>query len=269
MLMGCEQQLKQACTEDDIQHAALLARDNESDLEIGAVCSEIWNAMGRPKQSIDYDLIVNGGKSVWTDGDPAKQPALMSLLGHLPDHAAPNPGRCPASRPGTPQARHEEPRHDRSPGSRDHPRRPAQHQPPPAHAGKARVTRAVVTSDVLNPKPGPDPMSAPGLFRKCRMGGARNARRRICNKSDGFQHVPSPVTSGCSIRAATPRRRGAGIPFPQQDPDQKSPRAFHGEANRALSVRLILRYVHGADDLAGACAMQARAPAGFCELDRI
>jgi hypothetical protein len=80
LLVTCEQQLKQACTDDDLQHATLLARDNESDLEIGAVCNEIWNAMGRPKQSIDYDLIVNGGKSVWTDGDPAKQPALMSLL---------------------------------------------------------------------------------------------------------------------------------------------------------------------------------------------
>jgi hypothetical protein len=72
--------LSQACTEDDSKHAALLARDAESDLETGAVINEIWNVMGRPKQSIDYDLIVNGGKSVWTDGDPAKQPALMALL---------------------------------------------------------------------------------------------------------------------------------------------------------------------------------------------
>jgi hypothetical protein len=58
----------------------LLPSPPESDLEIGAVTSEVWNVMGRPKQSIDYDLIVNGGKSVWTDGDPAKQPAMMSLL---------------------------------------------------------------------------------------------------------------------------------------------------------------------------------------------
>jgi hypothetical protein len=80
MLATCEQQLSQACTEDDIEHASLLAKDNESDLEIGAVLDEIWNLMGRPKQSVDYDLIVNGGKSVWTDGDPAEQPAMMSLL---------------------------------------------------------------------------------------------------------------------------------------------------------------------------------------------
>lgn len=72
MLAGREQQLSQACTEDDSKHAVLLARDNESDLETGAVINEIWHVMGRPKQSIDYDLIVNGGKSVWTDGDPAK-----------------------------------------------------------------------------------------------------------------------------------------------------------------------------------------------------
>lgn len=69
-----------ARAEDDGRHAALLARDAESDLEVGAVCNEIWNAMGRPRQAIDYDLIVNGGKAVWTDGDPAKQPAMMALL---------------------------------------------------------------------------------------------------------------------------------------------------------------------------------------------
>jgi hypothetical protein len=79
-MAACEQQLEQARTDDDSKHAALLARDSESDLEIGAVCNEIWNAMGRPSQSIDYNLIVNGGKGVWTDGDPSKQPALMALL---------------------------------------------------------------------------------------------------------------------------------------------------------------------------------------------
>jgi len=29
---------------------------------------------------IDYDIIVSGGKNVWTDGDPAKQPHLMTVL---------------------------------------------------------------------------------------------------------------------------------------------------------------------------------------------
>jgi hypothetical protein len=75
-----EQQLKQARAEDDAKWAALLARDEESDREIGSVCDEIWNAMGRPSQSIDYNLVVNGGKKVWTEGDPTKQPALMAVL---------------------------------------------------------------------------------------------------------------------------------------------------------------------------------------------
>jgi hypothetical protein len=79
-LSETEIQLKQARADDDAKHAALLARDEESDLEIGAVCDEMWNAMGRPSQSMDYNLVVNGGKNVWTDGDPAKQPALMAVL---------------------------------------------------------------------------------------------------------------------------------------------------------------------------------------------
>jgi hypothetical protein len=37
----------------------------------------MWNALGRPSRSVDYDIIVSGGKSVWTEGDPAKQPQLM------------------------------------------------------------------------------------------------------------------------------------------------------------------------------------------------
>jgi hypothetical protein len=29
---------------------------------------------------VDYDIIVAGGKKVWTDGDPTKQPHLMAVL---------------------------------------------------------------------------------------------------------------------------------------------------------------------------------------------
>jgi hypothetical protein len=75
-----DSQLNQARDVDDQLTATLMARDSESDLEIGAVCDEIWNAMGRPYQSIDYDLIVGGGKNAWTDGDPAKQHHLMGVL---------------------------------------------------------------------------------------------------------------------------------------------------------------------------------------------
>jgi hypothetical protein len=77
---GLAQQLEQARATDDNLHAALMARDSESDLEIRAVCSEIWNALGRPAQSPDYDLIVGSGTKAWTDGDPAKQPHLMTVL---------------------------------------------------------------------------------------------------------------------------------------------------------------------------------------------
>ena len=75
-----QQQLVKARAADEALHAALLARDGDSDLEVGAVCDEIWNAMGRPSHSIDFDLIVNGGKKGWCDGDPSKQPALMAVL---------------------------------------------------------------------------------------------------------------------------------------------------------------------------------------------
>ena len=74
------QQLVQARTNDEVVNATLMARDNESDLEIGAVVDEIWNSLGRPAQSIDYDLIVDSGKNARTDGDPVKQPHLMKVL---------------------------------------------------------------------------------------------------------------------------------------------------------------------------------------------
>lgn len=74
------QQLTLARSQSDMLHATLMARDNESDLEIGAVIDEIWNTLGRPAQSIDYDLIVGSGKNAWTDGDPVKQPHLMGVL---------------------------------------------------------------------------------------------------------------------------------------------------------------------------------------------
>lgn len=79
-LVALDQQLSSAMSESDAAHAVLMARDNESDLEVGAVIDEIWNALGRPAQSIDYNLIVGSGKRAWTEGDPAKQPHLMSVL---------------------------------------------------------------------------------------------------------------------------------------------------------------------------------------------
>lgn len=79
-LLTIDQQWKQACANGDVVHATLMARDGESDLEIGSVIDEIWNALGRPAQSADYDLIVGPGKKAWTDGDPAKQHHVMGVL---------------------------------------------------------------------------------------------------------------------------------------------------------------------------------------------
>ena len=59
---------------------ALLAVDGASDLEVGAVVDEIWNALGRPASSIELTLIAGRGKSEWTDGDPRQQHLLMAVL---------------------------------------------------------------------------------------------------------------------------------------------------------------------------------------------
>lgn len=75
-----EQRLGAARAKADEAHAALMARDEESDLEIGTVCDEIWNALGRPAQSVEYDLIVSGGTKIWTEGDPSQQANLMVVL---------------------------------------------------------------------------------------------------------------------------------------------------------------------------------------------
>ena len=58
----------------------LLSLDDGSDLEVGAVLDEAWNALGRPASSVEYTLIAGRGKAQWTDGDPRKQPMLMAIL---------------------------------------------------------------------------------------------------------------------------------------------------------------------------------------------
>jgi hypothetical protein len=75
-----EQQYNDARDVDEKANVALMARDAESDLEIGAVIDEIWNCMGRPAQSVDYELIVGGGRNDWTEGNPSRQPHLMNVL---------------------------------------------------------------------------------------------------------------------------------------------------------------------------------------------
>jgi hypothetical protein len=75
-----EQQYNDARDVDEKANVALMARDAESDLEIGAVIDEIWNCTGRPAQSVDYELIVGGGRNDWTEGNPSRQPHLMNVL---------------------------------------------------------------------------------------------------------------------------------------------------------------------------------------------
>jgi hypothetical protein len=43
------------------------------------VCDEIWSTGGPPSRAIDYNFIVNGGKRGWTEGAPAKQPAVLGV----------------------------------------------------------------------------------------------------------------------------------------------------------------------------------------------
>jgi hypothetical protein len=79
-LTAIEQQYSQACTANELLHATLMARDNESDLTIGAICDEVYNTLGRVSVSVDYKLIFGSGKKAWTDGDPVQQPQLMQVL---------------------------------------------------------------------------------------------------------------------------------------------------------------------------------------------
>jgi hypothetical protein len=65
---------------DDLE-GTLLAVDGGSDLEVGSVLDEVWNALGRPASSIEYTLVAGRGKGQWTDGDPREQPLLMAILG--------------------------------------------------------------------------------------------------------------------------------------------------------------------------------------------
>lgn len=58
----------------------VLAMDNDADIAIGTVRDEMWNALGRPRQSPHMDEVYPGGVSTYTAGDPRNQPLLMSVL---------------------------------------------------------------------------------------------------------------------------------------------------------------------------------------------
>jgi len=58
----------------------VLAKDNDADIAIGSVRDEMWNALGRPRQSPHMDEVFPGGVSTYTAGDPSHQPILMQIL---------------------------------------------------------------------------------------------------------------------------------------------------------------------------------------------
>jgi hypothetical protein len=58
----------------------VLAMDNTADIAIGSVRDEMWNALGRPRQSPLMDEAFSGGVGTYTNGDPRKQPVLMEIL---------------------------------------------------------------------------------------------------------------------------------------------------------------------------------------------
>ena len=58
----------------------VLAQDNDADITIGSVRDEMWNALGRPKQSAHMDTVFPGGVGTYTAGDPRNQPVLMQVL---------------------------------------------------------------------------------------------------------------------------------------------------------------------------------------------
>lgn len=58
----------------------VLAKDNDADIAIGSVRDEMWNALGRPRQSPQMDEVFPGGVATYTAGDPSNQPILMQIL---------------------------------------------------------------------------------------------------------------------------------------------------------------------------------------------
>lgn len=58
----------------------VLAADNNADNVIGSVRDEMYNALGRPRQSPAMDEVFPGGIGTYTSGDPRRQPLLMQVL---------------------------------------------------------------------------------------------------------------------------------------------------------------------------------------------
>jgi len=60
--------------------ATVVAIDGDADVGIGAIRDEMWNALGRPRQSSHMDEVFPEGIGTYTSGDPRGQPVLMQVL---------------------------------------------------------------------------------------------------------------------------------------------------------------------------------------------
>ena len=58
----------------------VLAMDDTADNAIGSVRDEMYNLLGRPRESPHMDEVFPGGIDTYTSGDPRKQPLLMQVL---------------------------------------------------------------------------------------------------------------------------------------------------------------------------------------------
>ncbi|MDC0741644.1 hypothetical protein [Polyangium mundeleinium] len=65
---------------ESLAWAAVAGIDHDADGLIGNIRDEMWNALGRPKQSSHMDAVFPEGIGTYTAGDPLGQPLLMQVL---------------------------------------------------------------------------------------------------------------------------------------------------------------------------------------------
>ncbi len=61
--------------------AVVQAEDARSDVAIGHVRDQMWNALGRPRQNAALDQVFPEGVGTYTAGDQRLQPVMMHVLG--------------------------------------------------------------------------------------------------------------------------------------------------------------------------------------------
>lgn len=65
---------------ESLAWATVAGVDYDADGLIGSTRDEMWNALGRPKQSPHMDAVYPEGIATYTAGDPLGQPLLMGVL---------------------------------------------------------------------------------------------------------------------------------------------------------------------------------------------